>query len=119
MFELLAACFVMFVGCGTAAPATQPATALKFEKPPIVLYDPEQRHMYVWARISRPLRHNVGYPAEATGHPARFVVPFRPRKPSHVEYDPQYPTCYVEELHFPRPAPVLTDGQSLEVSLAV
>jgi hypothetical protein len=82
----------------------------EFAKPPIVLYDPEQRHMYVWARLSRPLRHNVGYPAEDAGQPARFVVPFTPRKPSHVEYDPQYPTCYFEALHFAKPAPVLTDG---------
>jgi hypothetical protein len=119
MFELLAACVVMFAGCGAKAPATRPATALEFAKPPIVLYDPEQRHMYVWARLSRPLRHNVGYPAEDAGQPARFVVPFTPRKPSHVEYDPQYPTCYFEELHFAKPAPVLTDGQPLEVSLAV
>jgi len=109
----------MFAPCGAKAPAAQPAAALEFAKPPIVLYDPEQRRMYVWARLSRPLRHNVGYPAEDAGQPARFAVPFTPRNPSHVEYDPQYPTCYFEELHFAKPGPVLTDGQPLEVSLAV
>jgi len=119
MLDVLAVCAVISAACGAQAPAAPRAAALEFAKPPIVLYDPEQRRMYVWARLTRPLRHNVGNPSESATQPARFVVPFTPRKPSRVEYDPQHPTCYFQELHFAKPAPSLTDGQPLEVSLAL
>src|SRR4051794_19665908 len=103
MFRRLVACSVavLFAACGAEAPAAQPIPAptasrapaagpLQFVKAPIVLYDADQRRMYVWARLSRPLRHNVGRSAEFAGHVASLETA---AGGSHdfqrMEYDPQ------------------------------
>src|SRR5690242_16874723 len=118
------AAVLALAGCGaeprpvatTPTSTPTPAGAVRFVVPPLVTFREDGASLAITALLDRPLRHDLGHPAEHVGHPAYLDVPGA----GHdflvgMERNPTRPTCYTESVSLDPESPLLVDGRPVEV----
>lgn len=102
-----------------AATATPDPAALRFVKPPVVVYSPKWGSLDVFVRLNRPLRDSLGHPGEYDGITASLQVAGGMHDIPGMLGIARRPTCYAEGLYLPEDATPLQAGQQVEVALVL
>jgi len=125
----LCAAVLTLAGCGaepraraaqTPAPTPLPS-GLQFVVPPIVTFRDDGTSVAIAVRLNRPLRHDLGHPAQYKGQDAYLDVPGAGEHDFLVgmQRDTVFPTCYSESVSLADATPPVVDGQAIEVSLVL